>query len=92
MAKALDKAGIVANCNSIPNDPAPPFKPSGLRIGTAAVTTRGFKEAQAEKIGDFIKQVTENIENESALEKIHKEVVELCSRFPLPEYFIKAKK
>ena len=88
LAKALDRARIVSNCNSIPNDPAPPFNPSGLRIGTAAVTTRGMKEAQAQQIAEFINQVAENVDNDAAIEKISKEVLLLCSQFPVPEHFI----
>jgi glycine hydroxymethyltransferase len=88
LAKALDRARIVSNCNSIPNDPAPPFNPSGVRIGTAAITTRGMKEAQAKQIAEFINQVAENIDNDTAIEKIGKEVLLLCSQFPVPEHFI----
>ena len=87
-AKALDRARIVSNCNSIPNDPAPPFNPSGVRIGTAAITTRGMKEAQVKLIAEFINQVAENVDNEAVIEKIGKEVLLLCSQFPVPEHFI----
>ncbi|HPS54685.1 MAG TPA: serine hydroxymethyltransferase, partial [Sedimentisphaerales bacterium] len=92
LAKALDRARIESNCNSIPNDPAPPFNPSGLRIGTPAITTRGMKEEQARQIAVFISQVAENIDNEAAIEKIGKEVLLLCSQFPVPEHFIVAGK
>jgi len=88
LAKALDRAKIVTNCNSIPNDPASPFNPSGLRIGTAAVTTRGMKEEQAKQITEFINQVADNVDNDAAIEKIGKEVLLLCSQFPVPEHFI----
>jgi len=88
LAKALDKAGIITNCNSIPNDPAPPFNPSGLRIGMPAITTRGMKEEQACKIASFINKVVENIDNESVIEEVGKEVLLLCSQFPVPEHFI----
>ncbi len=88
MAKALDKAKIVTNCNTIPNDPASPFNPSGLRLGTPAITTRGMKEEQAKQVAEFINKVAENIENESVLEDIGKEVLLLCSQFPVPEHFI----
>jgi glycine hydroxymethyltransferase len=87
-AKALDRARIVTNYNTIPNDPAPPMNPNGLRIGTPAITTRGFKQEQAEQIAGFINKVAENIDNESVIEEVGKEVLLLCSQFPVPEHFI----
>jgi glycine hydroxymethyltransferase len=88
VAKALDRARIVCNYNTIPDDPAPPFNPSGLRMGTPAITTRGMKEPQAEKIAGFVKRVVENIDNESVIEEVGKEVLLLCSQFPVPDHFI----
>jgi len=88
LAKALDRARIVTNYNTIPGDPAPPMNPNGLRIGTPAITTRGFKQEQAEQIADFIQTVAENIDNESVIEQVGKEVLLLCSQFPVPEHFI----
>jgi glycine hydroxymethyltransferase len=88
LAKALDRANIVTNCNSIPNDPAPPFNPSGLRIGTPAITTRGMKEEQARTIAGMINTITENIEDESVIDKVGKDVLMLCAQFPVPEHFI----
>jgi len=88
LAKALDRARIVTNYNTIPGDPAPPMNPNGLRIGTPAVTTRGFKQEQAEQIAGFINTVTENIDNESVIEQVGKDVLLLCSQFPVPEHFI----
>ncbi|MFH1372016.1 MAG: serine hydroxymethyltransferase [Planctomycetota bacterium] len=88
LAKALDRARIVANYNTVPNDPAPPANPSGLRIGTPAITTRGMKEEQAGQIADFISKVAENIDNESVIEQVAKDVLLLCSQFPVPEHFI----
>jgi len=88
LAKALDRARIVTNYNTIPDDPAPPTNPSGLRIGTPAITTRGMKEEQAEQIAGLIKKVTENIDSESVSEEVAKEVLLLCSQFPVPEHFI----
>jgi glycine hydroxymethyltransferase len=87
-AKALDRARIETNYNTIPDDPAPPFNPSGLRIGTPAITTRGMKEAQMELIAGFMARVAENIDNESIIEQVGKEVLLLCSQFPVPEHFI----
>jgi glycine hydroxymethyltransferase len=88
LAKALDRARIVSNYNTIPNDPAPPFNPSGLRIGTPAITTRGMKEDQMDLIAGFINKVAENIDNESVIEKVGQEVLMLCSHFPVPDHFI----
>ena len=88
LAKALDRARIVSNYNTIPGDPAPPMNPNGLRIGTPAITTRGFKQEQAKQIADFINTVAENIDDESVIEKVGKEVLLLCSQFPVPEHFI----
>ena len=88
MAEAMDRARLVANRNTIPDDPNPPSNPSGLRLGTPAITTRGMKEAQAEQIAAFINKVAENIDNESAIEEIGKEVLLLCSQFTVPEHFI----
>jgi len=88
MAKALTKAGIETNCNSVPNDTAPPFNPSGLRLGTPAITTRGMKEEQAKLIASFISQVADNIDNEDILEKIRKEAEALCEQFPVPDIFV----
>jgi len=88
LAKALDRARIETNYNAIPYDPSPPANPSGVRIGTPAITTRGMKEDQARLIADFINRVVENIDNESVIEEVGKEVLLLCSEFPVPEHFI----
>jgi glycine hydroxymethyltransferase len=88
LAKALDRARIVTNYNTTPLDPAHPADPSGLRIGTPAITTRGMKEPQAEQIATFINKVVENIDNESAIEEVAKEALLLSSQFPVPEHFI----
>jgi glycine hydroxymethyltransferase len=88
LAKALDRARIVSNYNTIPGDPAPPMNPNGVRIGTPAITTRGMKEPEAAKIAEFINKVAENIDDDSVIEKVGKEVLLLCSQFPVPEHFI----
>ena len=80
--KALDKAGITANKNTIPNDPESPFVTSGLRLGTPAVTTRGMKTAEMAKIAEFIDRALTAPEDEDNLKQIKKEVVELCQKFP----------
>jgi glycine hydroxymethyltransferase len=88
LSQALSKAGIYTNCNSVPQDTAPPFNPSGLRIGTPAITTRGFKEQQAQQIASWINEVAENIENEPVFEKIKRQVEQLCEQFPVPDNFV----
>ena len=88
LAMALDRAKIVTNYNTVPFDPAPPANPSGLRIGTPAITTRGMKEPQAELIADLINKVAENIDNDTVIDEVGKEVLMLCSQFPVPEHFI----
>ncbi len=91
LSQALAKAGIYTNCNSVPQDTAPPFNPSGLRIGTPAITTRGFKAQQAQQIASWINEVAENIENESVFEKVLKETKQLCEQFPVPDNFCETK-
>ncbi len=81
--KRLEEAGITCNKNSIPNDPEKPLITSGIRLGTPAMTTRGMKEAEAEKIGKFILTVLENINDDSKILEVGKEVEELTKKFPL---------
>jgi glycine hydroxymethyltransferase len=88
VAKALDRARIVANYNSVPNDPSPPTDPSGLRLGTPAVTTRGMKEPQMTLVAALINKIVENIDKESVIEEVARESLLLCSQFPVPEHFI----
>jgi len=88
LAKALDRARIVTNYNTTPLDPTHPSNPTGLRIGTPAITTRGMKEEQAEEIAALINKVAENIENESVIEDVAREALLLCSQFPVPDHFI----
>jgi glycine hydroxymethyltransferase len=88
LAKALDRARIVTNYNTTPLDPAHPSNPTGLRLGTPAITTRGMKEEQARQIAGFINKVAENIDNESVIEEVGKEVLLLSSQFAVPEHFI----
>ena len=84
VANALDKASITANKNGIPFDQKSPFVTSGVRLGTPAVTTRGMKEADMKTIADFIKAVTENLEDETKLAEIREEVIAFSNRFVLP--------
>lgn len=83
-AKALDKAGIVLNYNAVPYDTRKPFDPSGIRLGLAALTSRGFGEAEVKKTAEWMNKVIDNFENETLLEEIAKEVKELCRKFPPP--------
>lgn len=83
-AKAMDKAGIVCNYNTVPFDSAKPFNPNGLRLGTPSVTSRGMKEAEMAKIGEFINRAIENREDDSLLEEIAQEVKQFCAAFTPP--------
>jgi glycine hydroxymethyltransferase len=80
---ALGKAGITVNKNSIPFDTNPPLKPSGIRIGTPALTTRGMKEAEMHLVGKWIARALDARNDEAALERIRGEVAELANQFPL---------
>jgi glycine hydroxymethyltransferase len=86
LAQALDRAGIVLNYNAIPNDPRKPFDPSGIRLGTAAVTTRGFGAAEMVAIAGWMDRVTCAVsrEDEAELDLVFKEVKELTAGFPVP--------
>jgi len=81
---ALDKAGITCNKNTVPFDPNPPFTPSGIRIGTPAVTTRGMKEEEMKIIADIMNEAIKNHENEEKLLELKNKVTNLCSSFPVP--------
>ena len=83
-AAALDAAGIVVNKNTIPFDTESPFKTSGIRVGTASVTTRGMKEAEMIKIGTWIADVLDNIADTSVQERVKAEAKALVKNFPVP--------
>ena len=83
-AQALDKAGIVSNYNSIPFDPRKPFDPSGLRIGTPAITSRGMGKDEMVKLAGWMDQVVRAPDDAGLLERVAAEVRELCSSFPAP--------
>ncbi len=80
---ALGRANITVNKNAVPNDPRPPFVTSGLRIGSPAVTRRGFKETEVRELTTWICDVLDNIEDESVIESVKAKVLALCARFPV---------
>ncbi|MGA2778793.1 MAG: serine hydroxymethyltransferase [Steroidobacteraceae bacterium] len=80
---ALGRAHMTVNKNAVPNDPRPPSIASGLRIGTPAVTTRGFKEAEVQQLANWIADVLDHMGDESAVERARSEVVKICRRFPV---------
>ena len=80
---ALDKVNITLNKNGIPYDTAPPLKPSGVRIGTPAITSRGFTEKECAIIADFFDRVVRSKADESVMASVKNEVLELCSAFPI---------
>ncbi|MFV8240623.1 serine hydroxymethyltransferase [Aerococcus urinaeequi] len=80
---ALDEVGITVNKNTIPNESLSPFKTSGIRIGTPAITTRGFKESEAEKVAQLIAKVIKNYGNEEVYTEVREAVKELTSQFVL---------
>jgi glycine hydroxymethyltransferase len=80
---ALGNANITVNKNSVPNDPRSPFVTSGLRLGSPAITRRGFKVEQAKQVANWICDVLDNINDESVIERVKGEVVTLCEQFPV---------
>ena len=81
---ALEKAGMSVNRNTIPNETRSPFDPSGLRIGTPAMTTRGFKEAEFEIVANLITKILREPENEALQNTVREEVKTICLQHPLP--------
>ena len=82
--KLLDKVGITTNKSPIPDDPNPPFSPSGLRLGTPAATTRGMKQREIQQLAQWIIRAIEARDSNPELQKIHKEVTAMCKSFPVP--------
>ncbi|ALX96328.1 serine hydroxymethyltransferase [Serratia fonticola] len=80
---ALGRANITVNKNSVPNDPKSPFVTSGIRLGTPAVTRRGFKEAEVRELAGWICDVLDNLNDEATIERTKKKVLDICARFPV---------
>lgn len=81
---ALDKAGLTVNKQVIPDDPRPPLRPSGIRLGTPAMTTRGLKEAQMSQVAEWMVQAMRSPTDEAKLLALHEEVRAMCKQFPVP--------
>jgi glycine hydroxymethyltransferase len=82
--EALDKIGLTLNKNAVPDDPNPPFRPSGIRLGTPAMTTRGLKEEHMARLAEWMKQAIDSREDEAALAKLRAATQEFISQFPVP--------
>jgi glycine hydroxymethyltransferase len=80
---ALGRANITVNKNTVPNDPRSPFVTSGLRLGTPAVTTRGFREPEVTRLAGWIADVLEDVGNEPVIARTQAAVLEICRRFPV---------
>jgi glycine hydroxymethyltransferase len=89
--KALDRAGITVNKNSIPFDPLPPMKAGGIRLGSPSITTRGMKEAEMELIGGWIADILGHIGDAETEHRVRKQVAELAGRFPIYEARVQGK-
>jgi glycine hydroxymethyltransferase len=87
MQDVADTVGITLNRNSIPFDEASKFNPSGVRVGTPLVTTRGMREAEMVEIADCIADLVERIDDSAVLDSVHERALDLCRRFPLPYAF-----
>jgi glycine hydroxymethyltransferase len=84
----LEQVGIVCNYNTVPHDPRKPFNPSGMRLGTPATTTRGFKEAETIEVTNLICDVLEAEADAGKLAKVAEGVASLCKRFPVPDSYV----
>ena len=81
--KLLEEAGMTVNKNAVPNDPRPPMVTSGLRIGSPAITTRGFREAEATQVANWIADVVQANGADEVVARVRGEVLALCARFPV---------
>jgi glycine hydroxymethyltransferase len=82
--RALDKIGLTLNANAVADDPLPPFRPSGIRLGTPAITTRGLREEHMEQIADWMKQAIDARDSDEMLAELREEVKDFVQKFPLP--------
>lgn len=82
---ALERAHITVNKNAVPGDPQPPSISSGLRIGTPAITTRGFQEAESRELAHWMCDILDDVEDEATIERVRSQVTDLCRRFPVYE-------
>lgn len=80
----LDKIGLTLNKNAVANDPLPPFRPSGIRLGTPAITTRGLVEKDMTRLADWMRQAIDAREDDAKLQELHRAVQELALKYPLP--------
>jgi glycine hydroxymethyltransferase len=85
--EVLDTVGITLNKNMIADDPNPPMRPSGIRFGTPAITTRGFTEKESARVAELMLDVLRAPEDTKAHKKVHTEIKTLCKKFPIPEKF-----
>jgi len=84
----LDEVGITLNMNMIADDPRKPMDPSGIRFGTPAITTRGFKEKECKKVAELMVKVLKNKDDKKIKEQVHKEIKTLAKKFPIPKKFV----
>ncbi len=83
---ALGAANITVNMNAVPNDPQSPFVTSGIRIGTPAITTRGFGTAESTDLANWMCDIIDNLDDQSVINSTREKVTEVCKRFPVYEY------
>ena len=84
----LDEVGITLNMNSIAGDVRKPLDPSGIRFGTPAITTRGFKEKECKRVAELMILTLKNKDDKKIKEKVHKEIKALAKKFPIPKKFV----
>ena len=88
LSEDLEQVGIVCNYNTVPHDPRKPFNPSGLRLGTPATTTRGFKETETVEVTNLIADVLDADADAGKLARAAEGVARPCQRFPVPDSFV----